>query len=254
MNDFRIGHGYDVHALADGLPLRLGGVLIEHPRGCVAHSDGDALIHALCDALLGAAAMGDIGLHFPDTSERFKGIDSRILLRHTVEMLRDKGYRIGNVDCTLCLQRPKIKPYIAAMRETLAETMGIDPERVSVKATTTERLGFVGREEGVEAHAVALVYTETEFGTRSPTGTTERFRVLADRSSGSETVCIRISGPAPLPVSETGESADRDSKPSASGAACRISCVSDRETERKLRVQRGSRLAPVPTKRKSVPD
>ena len=155
MNDFRIGHGYDVHALADGLPLRLGGVLIEHPRGCVAHSDGDALIHALCDALLGAAAMGDIGLHFPDTSERFKGIDSRILLRHTVEMLRDKGYRIGNVDCTLCLQRPKIKPYIAAMRETLAETMGIDPERVSVKATTTERLGFVGREEGVEAHAVA---------------------------------------------------------------------------------------------------
>ena len=134
MNDFRIGHGYDVHALADGLPLRLGGVLIEHPRGCVAHSDGDALIHALCDALLGAAAMGDIGLHFPDTSERFKGIDSRILLRHTVEMLRDKGYRIGNVDCTLCLQRPKIKPYIAAMRETLAETMGIDPERVSVKA------------------------------------------------------------------------------------------------------------------------
>ena len=122
---------------------------------------GDALIHALCDALLGAAAMGDIGLHFPDTSERFKGIDSRILLRHTVEMLRDKGYRIGNVDCTLCLQRPKIKPYIAAMRETLAETMGIDPERVSVKATTTERLGFVGREEGVEAHAVALVYRET---------------------------------------------------------------------------------------------
>ena len=161
MNDFRIGHGYDVHALADGLPLRLGGVLIEHPRGCVAHSDGDALIHALCDALLGAAARGDIGLHFPDTSERFKGIDSRILLRHTVEMLRDKGYRIGNVDCTLCLQRPKIKPYIAAMRETLAETMGIDPERVSVKATTTERLGFVGREEGVEAHAVALVYRET---------------------------------------------------------------------------------------------
>ena len=124
-------------------------------------ADGDALIHALCDALLGAAAMGDIGLHFPDTSERFKGIDSRILLRHTVEMLRDKGYRIGNVDCTLCLQRPKIKPYIAAMRETLAETMGIDPERVSVKATTTERLGFVGREEGVEAHAVALVYRET---------------------------------------------------------------------------------------------
>jgi len=157
----RIGHGYDVHRLVSGRALILGGVTIPYEKGLDGHSDADVLVHAVMDALLGAAAMGDIGLHFPDTSERFKGIDSRILLRHTVEMLRDKGYRIGNVDCTLCLQRPKIKPYIAAMRETLAETMGIDPERVSVKATTTERLGFVGREEGVEAHAVALVYRET---------------------------------------------------------------------------------------------
>ena len=157
----RIGHGYDVHRLVSGRALILGGVTIPYEKGLDGHSYADVLVHAVMDALLGAAAMGDIGLHFPDTSERFKGIDSRILLRHTVEMLRDKGYRIGNVDCTLCLQRPKIKPYIAAMRETLAETMGIDPERVSVKATTTERLGFVGREEGVEAHAVALVYRET---------------------------------------------------------------------------------------------
>ena len=157
----RIGHGYDVHRLVSGRALILGGVTIPYEKGLDGHSDADVLVHAVMDALLGAAAMGDIGLHFPDTSERFKSIDSRILLRHTVEMLRDKGYRIGNVDCTLCLQRPKIKPYIAAMRETLAETMGIDPERVSVKATTTERLGFVGREEGVEAHAVALVYRET---------------------------------------------------------------------------------------------
>ena len=157
MTDFRIGHGYDVHALAPGLPLRIGGVEIVHENGCVAHSDGDVLIHALCDALLGAAALGDIGLHFPDTSDEFEGIDSRILLRRTADMLRKKGYGIGNVDCTLCLQRPKIRPYIDSMRRTLASDMGIAPEAVSVKATTTERLGFVGREEGVEAHAVVLI-------------------------------------------------------------------------------------------------
>ena len=148
MMNFRIGHGYDVHALAQGLPLWLGGIRIEHALGCVAHSDGDVLIHALCDALLGAAAIGDIGLHFPDTSEAYKGIDSKILLRRTVELIGRQGYAIGNVDCTLCLQRPKIKPHIPAMRETLASAMGIAPEAVSVKATTTERLGFVGREEG----------------------------------------------------------------------------------------------------------
>ena len=157
MTDFRIGHGYDVHALAPGLTLRLGGVTIEHDKGCVAHSDGDVMIHALCDALLGAAALGDIGLHFPDTSAEFGGIDSRILLRRTVELVRAAGYEVGNADCTLCLQRPKVRAHIDSMRRTLASDMGIAPEAVSIKATTTERLGFVGREEGVEAHAVVLV-------------------------------------------------------------------------------------------------
>lgn len=158
MTDFRIGHGYDVHALADGLRLVLGGVEIPHSKGCVAHSDGDVAIHALCDALLGAAALGDIGLHFPDTSDEFRGIDSRRLLRRVAEMVREKGYQIGNVDCTIRMQRPKLRPYIDRMRETLAADMGIDPDRVSVKATTTERLGFEGREEGVSVSAVALIY------------------------------------------------------------------------------------------------
>lgn len=158
MTDFRIGHGYDVHALADGLRLVLGGVEIPHSKGCVAHSDGDVAIHALCDALLGAAALGDIGLHFPDTSDEFRGIDSRRLLRRVAEMVREKGYQIGNVDCTIRMQRPKLRLYIDRMRETLAADMGIDPDRVSVKATTTERLGFEGREEGVSVSAVALVF------------------------------------------------------------------------------------------------
>lgn len=158
MTDFRIGHGYDVHALADGLRLVLGGVEIPHSKGCVAHSDGDVAIHALCDALLGAAALGDIGLHFPDTSDEFRGIDSRRLLRRVAEMVREKGYQIGNVDCTIRMQRPKLRPHIDRMRETLAVDMGIDPDRVSVKATTTERLGFEGREEGVSVSAVALVF------------------------------------------------------------------------------------------------
>lgn len=158
MTDFRIGHGYDVHALADGLRLVLGGVEIPHSKGCIAHSDGDVAIHALCDALLGAAALGDIGLHFPDTSDEFRGIDSRRLLRRVAEMVREKGYQIGNVDCTIRMQRPKLRPYIDRMRETLAADMGIDPDRVSVKATTTERLGFEGREEGVSVSAVALIF------------------------------------------------------------------------------------------------
>ena len=157
MTPFRIGHGYDVHQLAAGLPLHLGGVTIEHTKGCVAHSDGDVLIHALCDALLGAAALGDIGRHFPDTSDAYKGIDSRILLQRTVALVHEAGYAVGNVDCTLCMQRPKIAPHIEAMRHTLADAMGIDANCVSVKATTTEKLGFVGREEGVEAHAVVLI-------------------------------------------------------------------------------------------------
>lgn len=158
MTDFRIGHGYDVHALADGLRLVLGGVEIPHSKGCVAHSDGDVAIHALCDALLGAAALGDIGLHFPDSSDEFRGIDSRRLLRRVAEMIRQKGYEIGNVDCTIRMQRPKLRPFIDRMRETLAADMGIGPDRVSVKATTTEHLGFEGREEGVSVSAVALIF------------------------------------------------------------------------------------------------
>lgn len=158
MTDFRIGHGYDVHVLADGLRLVLGGVEIPHAKGCVAHSDGDVAIHALCDALLGAAALGDIGLHFPDSSDEFRGIDSRLLLRRVAELIRRKGYEIGNVDCTIRMQRPKLRPYIDRMRETLAEDMGIDTDRVSVKATTTEQLGFEGREEGVSVSAVALIF------------------------------------------------------------------------------------------------
>ena len=158
MTPFRIGYGYDVHALADGLRLVLGGVEIEHTKGCVAHSDGDVAIHAICDALLGAAALGDIGLHFPDTSDDFAGIDSRILLRRTVAMLVGEGYAIANVDCTISMQRPKLRPHIDSMRERLAADMGIGAECVSVKATTTERLGFEGREEGVSAAAVVLIY------------------------------------------------------------------------------------------------
>lgn len=158
MTPFRIGHGYDVHALGPDLPLWLGGVRIPHTHGCIAHSDGDVIIHALCDALLGAAALGDIGTHFPDTSAEFRNIDSKILLRRTVALLITEGYAVGNVDCTLCMQRPKIKPYIPAMRQALSEAMDLPVEAISIKATTTEHLGFTGREEGVEAHAVALLY------------------------------------------------------------------------------------------------
>lgn len=160
MTPFRIGHGYDVHALGPDLPLWLGGVRVAHTHGCIAHSDGDVLIHALCDALLGAAALGDIGTHFPDTSSEFRNIDSKILLKRTVELLSARGYAIGNADCTLCMQRPKIKPYIPAMRKALSEAMNITEEAISIKATTTEHLGFTGREEGVEAHAVALIYQQ----------------------------------------------------------------------------------------------
>ncbi len=156
--NFRIGYGYDVHALKEGLNLWLGGVKIDHSKGCVAHSDGDVAIHAICDALLGAAALGDIGKLFPDSSDEFKGIDSKILLRRVVERLLEKGYRVGNVDCTIAMQRPKLRPHIDLMRERLAEVMDADVDCVSIKATTTEHLGFEGREEGVSAHAVALIY------------------------------------------------------------------------------------------------
>ena len=155
--DFRVGNGYDVHQLAEGLPLVLGGVAIPHTKGCVAHSDGDVLIHALCDALLGALALGDIGHHFPDTSDEYAGIDSKILLSRVVAMIRDRGWEIVNVHNTLLAQKPKIAPYILQMRQTLAEVMGITPDRVSVKATTTERLGFTGREEGIAAYATCLL-------------------------------------------------------------------------------------------------
>lgn len=158
MNDIRVGHGYDVHALAEGLRLVLGGVEIEHTKGCVAHSDGDVAIHAICDALLGALAAGDIGKLFPDTSEEFRGIDSKILLRRVTDLVEERGYKISNVDCTIAMQRPKLRPHIDAMREALASTMGLERDRVSVKATTTEHLGFEGREEGVSAHAVVLIY------------------------------------------------------------------------------------------------
>lgn len=156
--DFRIGHGYDVHALREGLQLVLGGIEIPHEKGCVAHSDGDVAIHAVCDALLGAAALGDIGLHFPDTSDDFKGIDSKILLQRVVALLRERGYEVGNIDCTIRMQRPKLHPHIDAMRAAMAEAMGVAVDRVSVKATTTERLGFEGREEGVSVSAVALIF------------------------------------------------------------------------------------------------
>lgn len=154
---FRIGNGYDVHQLADGLTLTLGGVNIPFEKGCVAHSDGDVLIHALCDAMLGALALGDIGHHFPDTDPAFKGIDSRILLRRVNALIEERGYRIVNVDCTLLLQRPKVAPYIESMRNTIAQDLQTDVTNVSVKATTTEHLGFTGRGEGVAAYATALV-------------------------------------------------------------------------------------------------
>lgn len=154
----RIGHGYDVHALSPGLPLILGGIRIEHTKGCVAHSDGDVLLHAICDALLGAASLGDIGLHFPDTSAEFKGIDSLVLLERVGKLLTEKGFGIGNIDSTLLLQQPKIKPYIEQMRSRIASTLGIPVGDVSVKATTTEHLGFEGREEGISAHAVAIIF------------------------------------------------------------------------------------------------
>ncbi len=157
MNNFRIGNGYDVHALGEGLRLVLGGVEIPHVKGCIAHSDGDVAIHALCDALLGALALGDIGKHFPDTSAEFKGIDSRILLRRVMELVRENGYDLVNADITIAAQKPKLAPYIQQMRETLSSDMQVRPDQVSVKATTTERLGFVGREEGIEVYAVVML-------------------------------------------------------------------------------------------------
>ena len=158
--DIRIGNGYDVHALGEGLPLWLGGIQIESPFGCIAHSDGDVAIHALCDALLGALALGDIGKHFPDTSNEFAGIDSKILLARVMDLICEEGWSVVNVDITIAMQRPKLAPYILEMRECLASIMDISLDCVSVKATTTEKLGFVGRGEGCEVYAVALLKKE----------------------------------------------------------------------------------------------
>lgn len=154
---YRIGHGYDVHALAPELPLWIGGVKIEHTKGAVAHSDGDVLIHAICDALMGALSLGDIGKHFPDTSFEFKNIDSKLLLARTMELIGAKGYAIVNIDTTLALEKPKIGVYNEKMREVLSSIMNIGVDDISIKATTREKLGFVGREEGVEAWAVVLL-------------------------------------------------------------------------------------------------
>jgi len=153
----RVGFGYDVHRLAEGEELWLGGIKIDHVKGSVAHSDGDVLIHAICDALLGAANMRDIGYHFPDTSSDFENIDSKILLKKTVELIAGKGYSVGNIDSTIALQKPKIKPFIEKMQEVLAAVMGIDIDDIAIKATTTEKLGFVGQEEGIAAYATVLI-------------------------------------------------------------------------------------------------
>jgi 2-C-methyl-D-erythritol 2,4-cyclodiphosphate synthase len=153
----RIGFGYDVHRFADGRDLWLGGIKIPHHKGLDGHSDADVLIHAICDALLGAAALGDIGRHFPDTDLSFKGIDSKILLSKTAELITNSGYRIENIDSTIAAQAPKIAPYIEMMRSTISGLLSIEPGQVSVKATTTEKLGFEGREEGISAYAIVLL-------------------------------------------------------------------------------------------------
>lgn len=154
---FRVGTGYDVHRLQEGLELWIGGVKIEHTHGLLGHSDADVLLHAICDALLGAAALGDIGKHFPDTDPRYKGISSIKLLKHVSELLKERGYTVGNIDSTIVAQRPKMAPHIPQMRQNIADALGINIDCISVKATTTERLGFEGREEGISAQAVALI-------------------------------------------------------------------------------------------------
>ena len=156
--EIRVGNGFDIHKLAPGLPLILCGVTIPSEKGCVAHSDGDAAIHALCDALLGALALGDIGQHFPGTSDEYKGIDSRILLKRVFDMITERGWCIGNIDITLILEKPKLAPHIPEMRKMLASVLGLDVERVSVKATTSEKLEFVGREEGIATFASILLF------------------------------------------------------------------------------------------------
>ena len=155
--NMRIGQGIDFHKLEKGLTLWLGGIAIPSEKGCVAHSDGDVLIHAICDALLGAAGLRDIGFYFPDTSNEFKNIDSKILLKKTYELIKEKGFDIGNIDCTICLEKPKISPFIFDMVKSIASVLSTEPENIAIKATTTEKFGFIGREEGVAAFATALI-------------------------------------------------------------------------------------------------
>ena len=158
----RIGFGFDVHKLVPDRELWLGGIRIPHTLGLLGHSDADVLIHAICDALLGAANLRDIGYHFPDTAGEYENIDSKILLRKVIALIAEKGYIVGNIDATICAERPKINPHIPQMQQTLADVMGIDPDDFSIKATTTERLGFTGREEGISAYAVALIEKSAE--------------------------------------------------------------------------------------------
>jgi 2-C-methyl-D-erythritol 2,4-cyclodiphosphate synthase len=156
--NIRVGFGFDVHQLTEGRDLWLGGVKIDHSKGALGHSDADVLLHAICDALLGAANMRDIGFHFPDTQGEYKNIDSKILLKRTVQLLKDAGWMIGNIDCTLVLEKPKIMPHVDSMKIAIAESADISTDAISIKATTNEKMGFIGREEGVVAHAVALIH------------------------------------------------------------------------------------------------
>ena len=157
MSNFRIGHGYDVHKLEEGKKFIIGGIEIDHDKGAVGHSDADVVIHVICDALLGALSLGDIGKHFPDTDNKYKGIDSKILLQKVMKLVKEEKYQISNIDVTILLQKPKLRNYIDSMRDTLSNIMEINKSQISVKATTTEGLGFVGREEGVAAHCVCIV-------------------------------------------------------------------------------------------------
>ncbi|WP_449304800.1 2-C-methyl-D-erythritol 2,4-cyclodiphosphate synthase [Prevotella pallens] len=153
----RVGMGYDVHKLVEGRPLYLGGIKIDHTLGLLGHSDADVLLHAVCDALLGAANMRDIGYHFPDTADETLDMDSKVILQKIIELIATKGYRVGNIDATVCAERPKINPHIPAMKSCMAEIIGCDEDAISIKATTSERMGFVGREEGIAAYAVCLI-------------------------------------------------------------------------------------------------
>ena len=160
MTKIRVGFGYDVHRLVEDRELWLGGIRLEYDKGPLGHSDADVLIHAICDALLGAANMRDIGYHFPDTAGEFENIDSKILLKKTVQLIATKGYRVGNIDATVCAERPKLNPHIPRMKQTLAAVMGVEEDDVSIKATTTEKLGFTGRQEGISAYATVLIERE----------------------------------------------------------------------------------------------